>query len=169
MNRPSGKLPLLPDLTVRARPLDCLQLYPNNPRTHSSKQLHQIAKSIENFGFLVPILIDDDNRILAGHGRVEAAKKLGLTEVPTIKVEDLSESQKRAYLGRKAMALKRNRPHPSTLPAKGCSGYGSYCDNASGRLPPPAKGLLLSQSTEVGDLGQRGFLSHFGRGTTAIH
>ena len=56
MNRPPGKLPILPNLTVHARPIESLKPYPNNPRTHSSKQLHQIAKSIENFGFLVPIL-----------------------------------------------------------------------------------------------------------------
>jgi hypothetical protein len=69
-----------------------------NPRTHSEKQLRQIADSIRTFGFTNPILVDRDNGIIAGHGRVEAAKRLKLKTVPTIRLEDMNEAQIRAYV-----------------------------------------------------------------------
>ena len=62
---------------------------PGNPRTHSGKQIRQIAKSIEHFGFTNPVLIDDDNGIVAGHGRVAAAKQLGKVEVPTLRLSGI--------------------------------------------------------------------------------
>ena len=64
-----------------------------NPRTHSKRQLQQIARSIEEFGFTNPLLTDGKNRVVAGHGRLEAAKQLGLDRVPTIRLENLSEDQ----------------------------------------------------------------------------
>jgi DNA modification methylase len=70
----------------------------HNARTHSLRQIRQIALSIEQFGFTNPVLIDEDNGILAGHGRVEAAKRLGLKRVPTIQIKHLSDVQKRAYI-----------------------------------------------------------------------
>ena len=75
------------------------QLKPNprNTRLHSSKQLHQIAASIEEFGFNNPVLVDSDNMILAGHGRVEAARLAGLDRVPILRIEHLSDAQKRAF------------------------------------------------------------------------
>jgi DNA modification methylase len=76
------------DLKPRAR----------NPRTHSRKQIKQLADSIKEFGFVNPVLIDGENRIIAGHGRVEAAKLLGMTEVPTLRVDHLTEAQIRAYV-----------------------------------------------------------------------
>ena len=75
-----------------------LQPYPCNARTHSKKQIRQIADSIERFGFTNPVLIDDGNMILAGHGRVEAAKRLGLREVPCLRLASMSEAEKRAYI-----------------------------------------------------------------------
>lgn len=69
-----------------------------NARTHSKKQVRQIATSIETFGFTNPVLIDRDNRILAGHGRVEAAKLIGLTEVPCLRLEHLNPQERRAYV-----------------------------------------------------------------------
>src|SRR3979411_3305125 len=60
------------------RPTHSLRPYPGNARTHSPKQIKQIARSIERFGFNNPVLVDDDDQIIAGHGRVEAAKLLGL-------------------------------------------------------------------------------------------
>jgi ParB-like chromosome segregation protein Spo0J len=74
------------------------KLTPNgrNARTHSGKQIRQIADSIEAFGFVVPILIDDDGVIIAGHGRYAAAKLLHLKQVPAIKVQGLSEAKRRA-------------------------------------------------------------------------
>lgn len=75
-----------------------LQVRETNPRTHSRKQIRQIASSIERFGFTNPILIDSDKCIIAGHGRVEAAKQLGLTEVPTIRLDEMTEAEIRAYV-----------------------------------------------------------------------
>ena len=72
--------------------------YSRNARTHSPKQIVEIAASIKAFGFNNPVLIDKDNGIVAGHGRVEAAKLLDLATVPTIRLEHLSEAQKRAYI-----------------------------------------------------------------------
>lgn len=81
------------NISVRA-----LRPYARNARTHSKKQIRQIANSIERFGFCNPVLIDDNNGIIAGHGRVEAAKLLGITEVPTVRLSHLSERQKRGYI-----------------------------------------------------------------------
>ena len=75
-----------------------LKPYPKNARTHSPKQIRQIAKSIKTFGFTNPVLIDKDNCILAGHGRVEAAKLAGLTEVPVLVISHLTPAQKKAYI-----------------------------------------------------------------------
>ena len=75
-----------------------LKPYSKNARTHSPKQIRQIAKSIKTFGFTNPVLIDKDNCILAGHGRVEAAKLAGLTEVPAIVISHLTPAQKKAYI-----------------------------------------------------------------------
>jgi ParB-like chromosome segregation protein Spo0J len=69
-----------------------------NARTFSRKQIRQIADSIQAFGFVTPVLVDDAGEIIAGHGRVAAAKLLGLVEVPTLRLSHLSPAQKRAYL-----------------------------------------------------------------------
>ena len=83
-------------LTVVYRPVGGLIPDPRNPRTHPKRQLQQIAASIREFGFTNPILIDPDGSIIAGHGRLLAAKALGIAEVPTIALAGLSEAQKRA-------------------------------------------------------------------------
>ena len=70
-----------------------LRPYDRNARTHSPKQIAEIAASIKAFGFNNPVLIDKDNGIVAGHGRVEAAKLLGLASVPTIRLEHLTDAQ----------------------------------------------------------------------------
>ena len=72
--------------------------YVNNSRTHSDEQVAQIAASIKEFGWTNPILVDGENGIIAGHGRLLAARKLGHTEVPTIELKDLTETQKKAYI-----------------------------------------------------------------------
>ena len=72
--------------------------YVNNSRTHSDEQITQVAASIKEFGFTNPILLDDEGGIIAGHGRLQAAKKLSLPEVPTITLKGLSEAQKKAYV-----------------------------------------------------------------------
>ena len=71
--------------------------YTKNSRTHTDKQIAQIAKSITEFGFANPVLIDAENMIIAGHGRVLAAEQLGLDYVPCIRLAHLSDAQKRAY------------------------------------------------------------------------
>jgi DNA modification methylase len=72
--------------------------YVKNSRTHSDEQVAQIAASIKEFGWTNPILIDGENGIIAGHGRLMAARKLGHTKVPTIELKDLTETQKKAYI-----------------------------------------------------------------------
>ena len=72
--------------------------YANNPRTHSEQQVAQVAASIQEFGFNNPILIDEHNSIIAGHGRLAAAQKLEMNTVPTILLEGLSEAQRKAYV-----------------------------------------------------------------------
>ena len=79
-------------------PVEKLIPYANNPRTHSEAQVAQIAKSIEEFGFTNPILVDTKAGILAGHGRLRAAQKLRLTKVPVLVLDHLTETQKRAYI-----------------------------------------------------------------------
>jgi ParB-like chromosome segregation protein Spo0J len=79
-------------------PIDGLRPYERNPRTHSEAQVDQIAASMVEFGWTNPVLVDEQGGILAGHGRLLAARKLGLAEVPVIRFEHLSEAQKRAYL-----------------------------------------------------------------------
>ena len=72
--------------------------YVNNSRTHSAEQLQQIAASIQQFGFTAPILCDQEGMVLAGHGRIMAAKALGMLTVPAIKLSHLSSAQKKAYI-----------------------------------------------------------------------
>ena len=83
---------------ITHRPLATLIPWPRNARTHSTKQIRQIAASIRQFGFTTPVLIDEAGTILAGHGRVAAATRLGLTAVPCLQLTHLSEAQKRAYV-----------------------------------------------------------------------
>ena len=79
-------------------PLEDLIPYARNARTHSDEQVAQVAASIREFGFTNPVLIGKDNDIIAGHGRVLAARKLALEKVPCIRLGHLSETQKRAYV-----------------------------------------------------------------------
>ena len=74
-----------------------LRLDPQNPRLHSRKQVRQIANSIKSFGFNVPVLIDAEQGVMAGHGRVLEAKELGWSEVPVIAIEHLDAAQRRAF------------------------------------------------------------------------
>lgn len=80
------------------RSIKSLRPYSRNARTHSKKQVKQIAASIERFGFTNPVLISDEGEIIAGHGRVEAAKQLGWKAVPTLALSHLSETERRAYV-----------------------------------------------------------------------
>jgi ParB-like chromosome segregation protein Spo0J len=86
------------DLSVAYKPIASLKPYSSNARTHTKHQIRQIADSITAFGYTNPILIDNDDTIVAGHGRLLAAELLGMEEVPTIRLETLTQSQIRAYV-----------------------------------------------------------------------
>jgi DNA modification methylase len=87
-----------PDLVVEYMDSGRLQPFGQNARTHSKKQVRQLADSIRTFGFTNPILIDDNGTILAGHGRVAAAKLLGMTSIPCVRLSNMTAAQKRAYV-----------------------------------------------------------------------
>ena len=84
--------------SMEYRAVGALVPHPNNPRTHSPRQLKQIEVSIRRFGFLNPVLVDGDSRIIAGHGRVAAAKAIGMELVPVVSIEGMSEADRRAYV-----------------------------------------------------------------------
>lgn len=86
------------DLKVVYRNVSELIPYARNARTHSDEQIERIANSIKEFGWTNPILIDGENGIIAGHGRILAARKLGIEKVPTIELSGFTEAQKRAYI-----------------------------------------------------------------------
>ena len=85
-------------VAISYRPIAELKLDPNNPRLHSPRQIRQIARSIEAFGFNVPVLVNRDLQLITGHGRILAARQLGLAQVPTIRLEHLSEAQAKAFM-----------------------------------------------------------------------
>ena len=85
-------------LSVMYRPLASLRANPRNARTHTKAQLRQIADSICAFGFLNPIILDDEGVVLAGHARLAAASSAGLQAVATVRASGLTEAQKRAYV-----------------------------------------------------------------------
>ncbi|MDP3173736.1 MAG: DNA methyltransferase [Phenylobacterium sp.] len=85
-------------LTIEHIPPGSLKPYSRNARRHTAKQIKQIADSIQRFGFTNPVLISDEGEIICGHGRVAAAKQLGLEGVPTLKLSNLSETERRAYV-----------------------------------------------------------------------
>ena len=85
-------------LIVVSRPIRSLRVNPQNPRVHTKKQIRQIAESIRAFGFTVPVLIDGQSQIVAGHGRVLACEELGIREVPTIQLSHLTPLQAKAFV-----------------------------------------------------------------------
>lgn len=88
---------------IEQLPLSALKPNPKNARTHIAKQIAQIATSIKRFGWVVPVVVDEHDRIVAGHGRYAAAQKLGLDAVPAIRVAFLTDEDRRAF------ALAENR------------------------------------------------------------
>ncbi len=85
-------------ISITERAVVGLRSNTRNARTHAKRQIRQIADSIAAFGFLIPVVVDEDDVVLAGHGRLEAAKFLGMTTVPAIRATDLSDAQKRAFV-----------------------------------------------------------------------
>ena len=86
------------DLRIRYVDVTSLTPYPGNARTHSKKQIAQIAASIRQFGFNNPVLIDFAYQVIAGHGRILAASNLGILKVPTVRLDHLSDAERRAYI-----------------------------------------------------------------------
>ena len=86
------------ELTIEYLTPISLKPWAKNARTHSKKQIRQLAASIGEFGFTNPILIDNQNNVLAGHGRVAAAKLINMQAVPCVRLETMTEAQKRAYV-----------------------------------------------------------------------
>jgi ParB-like chromosome segregation protein Spo0J len=87
-----------PQINIVYRPLEELVLDPRNPRFHSAKQIRQIARSIEAFGFNVPVPVNGSSKVIAGHGRILACRQLGIDRVPTVTLEHLTEAQARAFM-----------------------------------------------------------------------
>lgn len=85
-------------MQIETRPIAALKASPHNARVHGAEQLRQLAESIRQFGFNQPVLVDERGEIIAGHGRVEAAKQAGLAEVPVVVIRHLTEDRKRAYM-----------------------------------------------------------------------
>jgi len=83
---------------IQIWPLEKLKPYDKNPRTHSEEQIEELAGLIQQFGFTAPILVDENAGILEGHGRLLAAKRLGLAEVPVVELTHMTEAQKTAYI-----------------------------------------------------------------------
>jgi ParB-like chromosome segregation protein Spo0J len=96
---------IVSELTITYLPIVKLEANPHNSRTHSRRQIRQIAASIKAVGFTNPVLVDNHNTIIAGHGRVAAGKLLGMTEVPTIRLENLSPDQTELNSGWKSQYL----------------------------------------------------------------
>ena len=85
-------------LTIENIPIKNLRRYQNNPRLHPKSQIEKLVRAIDEFGFLIPVLIDNRNNVLAGHARLEAANKLSLPCVPCIRASHLTETQKRTFI-----------------------------------------------------------------------
>jgi hypothetical protein len=90
--------PIAAALTIENLPIKDLRRYQNNPRLHPKTQIDKLARAIDEFGFLIPVLIDNQNNILAGHARLEAANKLSLPCVPCIRASHLTETQRRTFI-----------------------------------------------------------------------
>lgn len=84
-------------MKIELTPIETIFPYPQNSRIHSDAQVALIARSIEDYSFTQPVVIDESNIVLVGHGRLLAAQKLGLQQVPTLQLKNLTEAQKRAY------------------------------------------------------------------------
>lgn len=98
ISRANQKTKAAAEIVVVRRPIDQLKIDLQNPRAHSPRQIQQIAASVKAFGFNVPVLIDANLKVVAGHGRLAACRALGWTEVPTICLEHLTEAQARAFM-----------------------------------------------------------------------
>jgi DNA modification methylase len=167
-------------------PIATLRPNPRNPRTHSRRQIKQLAANIRRFGFTNPVAVDGDRMILAGHGRVDAARLAGLTEVPIIRLDHLAPAQRRAYLiadnriaeqagwNRELLAIELGEL-VELLPIEGCdislTGFEMaevdllLADMASSTVPPedvlpplPASGEAITRRGDMWLLGKHRLL-----------
>lgn len=88
----------VPERSIERVPIDRLRLWPNNPRTHSRRQVEKLASSIRRFGFQSPVIINADDTVLVGHARLEAARECGMTTVPCLRIVTLSSAEQRAFV-----------------------------------------------------------------------
>jgi ParB-like chromosome segregation protein Spo0J len=95
---PLASPPVANALVIENLRIQDLRPYQNNPRHHPKSQIAKLVWAISEFGFLIPVLIDDHNVVLAGHARLEAAKELGLPSIPCIRASHLTEAQKRTFI-----------------------------------------------------------------------
>src|ERR1700712_473626 len=86
----------LVEIQIQYRAVADLKLDARNPRQHSQRQVNQLAASVQEFGFVAPVVVDDGGRVVIGHGRVLAAKKLGMPRIPVVEIRHLSEAQLKA-------------------------------------------------------------------------
>ena len=98
MNLPGKRIMDWPADKIERRKVDDLIPYARNARTHSDEQVAQLAASIKEWGWTTPVLVDEDGEIIAGHGRVLAARKLGIKEIPTMTATGWTKAQKQAYV-----------------------------------------------------------------------
>lgn len=134
---------------VERRALAALVPYARNARTHSEEQVRQIAGSIEEWGFTVPVLVDSDGVIVAGHGRVLAAESLGLVEVPVVVCDGWSDAQKRAYRLADNRIAERSSWDESML-ASELAALGDFAVDLAGFSDEDLAALTSSVDTEIG-------------------
>jgi ParB-like chromosome segregation protein Spo0J len=144
------------NLQIEQTPIHALKSHDRNARTHSKRQIRQIADSIRRFGFCNAVLVDDDLKILAGHGRVKAAELLGLTSVPTVRLSHLSDAEKRAYiLADNRLAEKAGWDRSLlVLELQGLIDIGFDVEVTGFEMPEID--LLLDEALEAGGLAKKG-------------
>jgi hypothetical protein len=100
--------------------LEAIRANPNNAREHDTRQIAKLAQSIAKFGFLSPVVIDGSCELLCGHARYEAARQLGMKKIPAVRVTDLSEPQKRAFMlaDNRRLSSPRKRPSDARPPSR---------------------------------------------------
>ena len=136
-----------PPLTIDYRALDALALDPTNPRTHSKTQIGQIAKSIRSFGFGVPILVDAKDKVLCGHGRIEAARLIGLESVPVVSLAHLTAAEAKAF------QIADNRLTELGRLERGAAGADPACAIGAGPQLRPGRHRLPASRDRPEDFG----------------
>ncbi len=136
-------------MQIETIPLHALRPYRRNARTHSKLQIKKIAASIKRFGFTNPILVSDDYEIVAGHGRFEAAKLVGLAGVPVVRLSHLTEDERRAYVLADKGATRRDCSPQHNPVRSNCDPHGySHCFRHRSAAPVEALAVLCVSSLQ---------------------